>query len=127
MKKVFFCGIASLATLAFASASRPEAYQHATVLKIQEEDSQATYIESNPSDAPLRLPTYSYKVWLPMDCVTYVARYDSWSDQTDPMFTPNRVIAVSPQKHVLLASDPGGRETRMSILRYSAASGCDSR
>ncbi len=116
MKKVFVCWVVSLAALASASASKPQTYQQATVLKLQEVDTQPTYVGSNPSDAPLSSPTYSYKVWLRVDCVTYVARYDSWSDQPDPMFSPNRVIAVNARKHDLRASGPGGRETRMSIV-----------
>jgi hypothetical protein len=109
MKEVLLCGIALLATWAFASASRSQTCQYATVLKIKEEDSQPTYIGSNPSDAPLRSPTYSYKAQLRMDCVTYVARYESWSDQPDPMCAPNRVIAVNIQKHARAVKSSGKR------------------
>jgi hypothetical protein len=84
MKKVFDCWVVSLAALTSASASKPQAYQQTTVLKVQEVDTRPTYVGSNPSDAPLSSPTYSYKVWLGVDCVTYVARYDSWSDQPGP-------------------------------------------
>jgi hypothetical protein len=121
-----FCWILSLAALASGSASKSQTYEHATVLKVQEEATQPADVGSNPSDAPLSSPTYSYKVWLRVDCVTYVARYDSWSDQPDPMFSPNRVIAVNTRKHDLRASGPGGRETRMSIITHSAIPGCDS-
>jgi hypothetical protein len=124
MKTVFVCWVISLAALASASASKPKTYQQATVLKVQEMDTQPTYVGSNPSDAPLSSPTYSYKVWLRVDCVTYVARYDSSSDQPDPMFSPNRVIAVNARKHDLRASGPGGRETRMSIVSHSAEPDC---
>ena len=116
MKKVFVCCVVSLAALASASASKPDTYRQATVLKVQEVDTQPTYVGSNPSDAPLSSPTYWYKVWLRVDCMTYVARYDSSSDQPDPTFSPNRVIAVNARKHDLRASGPGGRETRMSIV-----------
>jgi hypothetical protein len=61
-----------------------------------------------------------------MDCVTYVARYESWSDQPDPMCAPNRVIAVNIQKHARAVNSPGGSETKMSIVSRSTEAECNS-
>ena len=130
MKDVLFCGVALFGCLCSRNAANSKTqptYQSATVIKVQEEDSHLPYIGGNPSDAPLQSSTHTYDVWLRLKCVTYVGRYDSWSDEPDPMFTPNRVIEISPQKHVLSASGGGGREFRMSIVKRSSDPLCDSR
>ena len=127
MIKAFLNGfLCVLAGQSIASAKdHPATSQPATVVEVKAHDSYSPYMGSNPSDAPLQSPTYTYDVWLRSRCVTYEARYDSWSDQPDPMFIPNRVLEVRPQKHVLNVSGPGGTLTRMSILTHSVAAGCD--
>jgi hypothetical protein len=130
MNNIFFGWVALSGCLCTANAANTKTqptYQSATVIKVQEEDSHSPYIGGNPSDAPLQSATHTYDVWLRLKCVTYVGRYDSWSDQPDPMFTPERMIEISPQKHVLSARGPGGREFRMSIVRRSSDPLCDSR
>ena len=129
MKSILFCWLVLLGCLCSANAANTKTqptYQSASVIKVEEEESYSPYVGGNPSDAPLQSPSHTYDVWLRLKCVTYVARYDSWSDQPDPMFAPNRVIEMSPQKHVLNASGPNGREFRMSIVTRSSDPLCDS-
>jgi hypothetical protein len=107
-----------LCTANAANTKTQPTNQSATVIIVQEEDSHSPYIGEIPV-TPLQSPTHWYDVWLRLKCVTYGARYHCRSDPPDPMFAPNRVIEMSPQKHVLNASGPGGKEFRMSIVRRS--------
>jgi hypothetical protein len=113
-----------------ANFNKKNQYVQGTVLRVQEheENSASNYVGSSPTDAPLRSEVYAYDISIRVNCATYVGRWESPFDYLPSVFTPNRVVQVRVEKHLMYVYVPGEREFRMGLVDppRSGFSGCDS-
>jgi len=109
---LLICG--ALVTGVFARPKQP--YQSATVVSVANHETPSVYV-GNPSDAPLQSEVYSYDIGIELNCTVYMVRYDTGLDYLPSVFSPNRTVEVSLEKHVMNVNLPGAREVKLSIGR----------
>ena len=107
---VLMCGV--LLTGAFAGTKQP--YQSATVVSVANHETPSIYV-GNPTDAPLQSKVYSYDIGIEFNCTVYMVRYETGLDYLPSVFSPNRTVEVSLEKHIMNVNFPGARELRLAI------------
>jgi hypothetical protein len=97
-----------------AGTKRP--YQSATVVSVANHEDPSRYV-GNPTDAPLQSEAYSYDIGIELNCTVYIVRYETGLDYLPSVFSPNHMVEVSLEKHVMNVNLPGAREVKLSIGR----------
>ncbi len=110
-----------------ASAATSRTYAPATLLSVQQQNKDEPWVAGSPSDAPLRVESYTYLFTLRQGCTDYVASYDSYSSKFAKLFRVNTPVQVSVSKHLLyLHADwnDDDEDLRMSLVNKHAIAGC---
>jgi len=95
-------------------------YQTATVVSVDKQVPESTYVGGSPSDAPLQAEDHSYNIGIRLNCNIYVGRYESATDYLPSIFSPNHSVDVRLQKHIMYVSLPeSDREVKMGIVGHS--------
>ena len=100
-------------------AATKRIYQSATVVSVENHQAGSNYVGDNPSDAPLQPVVFAYDIGIRLNCVVYVGRYQSAFDYLPSVFTPNNMLAVNRENHIMYVRVPGSRDVKMGIDSHS--------
>jgi hypothetical protein len=120
MKKTLILFVLVLGMLSMhPQAATKRAYQPATVVSVENHQTEFNYVGDNPSDASLQSAVYAYDIGIRLNCVDYIGRYLSAFDYLPSVFAPNNTVQVNRQKHVLYVRLSDSRDVKMGIARRS--------
>jgi hypothetical protein len=120
MKKTLILFVLVLGVLSMhLQAATKRVYQPATVVSVENHQTEFNYVGDNPSDASLQSAVYAYDIGIRLNCVDYIGRYLSAFDYLPSVFAPNNNVQVNRQKHVLYVRLSDSRDVKMGIARRS--------